>query len=157
MRTACSIAIAAALLFSLGACKKRVPAAAPGSAAATGSPKTVIVIKPEILAPFEKVLDGALTAYNAGDVTSFDSYFAKNARPPADEHTFQAIFDGIYQPELGNYVARRNLAVESVPDPNYGQIVDVAEFAKHTHVKVTANFQREDGAWKIVQLRFEKM
>jgi hypothetical protein len=112
---------------------------------------------PEILAPFEKVLDGALTAYNAGDVTSFNSYFAKNARPPADEHTFQAIFDGIYQPELGNYVARRNLAVESVPDPNYGQIVDVAEFAKHTHVKVTANFQREDGALKIVQLRFEKM
>ena len=115
------------------------------------------MIPSEVVAPFEKVLDKALAAYNADDATAFNANFAKAAHPPADEHTFRALFDGIYRPEFGSYTSKALLPAESVPDPNYGQLTYNATFAKRARVKMSADFVREDGGLKIVQLRLEKM
>jgi hypothetical protein len=144
----------ALLLGGFVSCRKN---RAPETVQSAASPTPVVTIKSELLAPFEKVLDPALAAYNSGDVVSFDAFFARDAHPPADEHTFQALFEGIYQPEFGNYLAKRVMPAETVPDPDYGQVVYNATFEKRPRVKVSANFVRQDGALKIKQLRFEKM
>ncbi len=114
-------------------------------------------ISPEELAPLEKVLDAALAAYNADDRQAFCGLFATDARPPMTRHNFRVIFQGIYLNEFGPYVSKRLLAAESNPDPEFGQIVYDAVFAKRTHVKVSANLVRESGVLKLAQLRFEKL
>jgi hypothetical protein len=111
----------------------------------------------EKVAPYEKVLATALGAYNERDVPAFLATLAKEAHPPATENSFHAIFDGIYRVEFGKFISKELVPAESIPDPNYGQVVYKATFEKRTRVKVSADFIREDGVLKIVQLRFEKM
>ncbi len=131
------------------------PAATP--AAATPAAATPRIIKPEEVAPLEKVLDGALAAYNAGDAAAFNACFASEAHPPATEPNFRALFEGIYKVEFGKYVSKKLLLAETYPDANHGQIAYDATFEKRTRVKLSADFSRQDGVLKIVQLRLEKM
>ncbi len=145
-----------ATITILGACGKKPSESAPSapSTPVAGSLPPAILEK---LAPLEKTLDSALSAYNAGDPAAFAGSFAKDAHPPATEHTFHALFDGIYRAEFGKYVSKTLIPAESVLDPGYGQLVYNGTFEKRGRVKVSADFSEESGAPKIVQLRFEKM
>ncbi len=149
-----SFAIVSALLAGAGIFVLAQQTFPPTAAAPIATPR---LIDPNALPPLVKVLDAALVAYNGSDSGAFLALFAHDARPPATEHTYKAIFEGIYREEFGKFVSGSVIPSETEPSPNYGQIVYAASFEKRAHVKVSADLIEESGALKIVQLRFEKM
>ena len=120
-------------------------------APATPDPKIV-----EKSQPLEAVLDKALAAYNGGDAAAFGAGFSKAAIPPASAEIFQTIYEDIYKADLGGFVSRKLNWRETTPDADHALLVCDAKFEKAPNVKVSANFTRDGGALKIVQLRFEK-
>jgi hypothetical protein len=135
-------------------------ASAQVSVEATPVPATPkVVLTAEMLAqvkPLEAVLDRALAAYNAGDAKAFWSDAATTATPPATEKTFKALYEGYYKADFGKYVSKTIVPTETQPDPNLGVLVYEAKFEKRK-VRVSANFIRESGTPKLVQVRFEKL
>ena len=132
----------------------------PVSVEATPAPATPkVTITPEMLAkvkPFEAILDKALAAFNAGDAKAFWADAAKTATPAPNEALYQRLYEGFYKAEFGKYVSKTLLPAETQPDPERGVVVYEAKFEKKK-VKVSANFQRENGAPKLVQVRMEKL
>ena len=110
---------------------------------------------PAEVKPFEAILDEALDAYNAEDAARFLACFGKAAMPPAEPRVFAAVFVGVYQSEFGDYVSKQLNTKETVPDADRGVLVYDAVFDKRK-VKLSANFLREQGALKLVQIRMEK-
>ncbi len=143
-----------ALAFAIAAIAALAQTATPKPATpAPVTPDPKIVEKSQ---PLEAVLDRALTAYNESDAAAFVAGFSQSATPPATAEIFQTIYEGIYKADLGNYVSRKLNWNETTPDADRGLLVCDAKFEKAPKVKVSANFTRENGALKLVQLRFEK-
>ena len=148
------LAISLALAFGIAALAALAQNATPKPATpAPATPDPKIVEKAQ---PLEAVLEKALTAYNDSDAAAFGAEFSKTATPPASAEIYQKIYGDIYKADLGNYVSRKLNAGETTPDADRGLLVCDAKFEKAPKVKVSANFTRENGALKIVQLRFEK-
>jgi hypothetical protein len=151
---ACSVALVAA--FS--ACKR---AADNGGAARTATEEnSAEAADPKVIAAVRElaaVLDKALSAYNAGDQAALFADFATTATPPASDRIFAELFEGYYKVEFGKIVALRLNTRESSPDADFGMLVYDAKCEKQPLAKVSANFIREKGAPKIVQLRLEKV
>ena len=149
----CSVlALAAFALSALTACKKAAPPAPAETTAAKPDPKVLAAVR-ELTA----VLDKALTAYNAGDQAAFFANFATTATPPPSERIFTELFEGFYKVEFGKIIALRLNPKETNPDPDFGMLVYDAQCERQPLAKVSANFLRENGALKIVQVRFEKV
>ena len=136
----------------LTACKKAAPPPPVEAAAVTPDPKILAAVR-ELAA----VLDKALTAYNAGDQAALFADFASTATPPPSDRIFTELFEGFYKVEFGKIVALRLNPRETNPDPNFGMLVYDAQCERQPLAKVSANFIRENGAQKIVQVRFEKV
>ncbi len=125
---------------------------------AAATPKAVVTA--EWLAnvkPLEAILDKVLKAYNAGDARAFWADAATKATPPPTPGTFKSLFEDYYKADFGKYLAKTLINGETFPDPALGVIVYEAKFEKRPKVKVSANFTREDGALRLMQIRFEKM
>lgn len=147
----CAVRAFIALSFLTLSAQAAVPAPAT-PAAATPAPK----IDPAAVKPLELLLDKALVAYNSGNAASFFTDFAASATPPAEARVFTAVFQGVYKAEFGKYISKKVNVKETVPDPNRGVLVYDAVFEKKK-VKLSANFLRESGRLKIVQIRMEKL
>lgn len=102
------------------------------------------------------MLDRALAAYNAGDARAFLAETARNAPGIREQGVYQRLFEGVYKPEFGSFVAKVMDPKESIPDRDWAVLVYRAQFAKNT-AKLTANFARENGAVKLMQIRIEKV
>jgi hypothetical protein len=136
-------------------CSESASSAAPAPATparSTPAPK----IDLDAVKPLESLLDKALLAYNSGNATLFFADFAASAIPPAEPRIFAAVFEGVYKTEFGKYVSKKLNVKETVSDPNRGVLVYDAVFEKK-NVKLSANFPRESGGLKIVQIRMEKL
>jgi len=144
-------AVCASVAFSVAQTVITKAKGTPTPAAATPDPKIAEKAK-----PFETVIENVLTAYNAGDAATFAAEFGQSAVPPMNAANFKAIFQDIHMPELGHYVSCALAWKETTPDPDRALIVCDAKFEKSAKVKVSANFTRENGAVKLVQLRFER-
>lgn len=142
----------AALAFSPAACKRAAPPAVVAAPAAAPDPKILAAAR-ELAA----VLDKALTAYNAGDQAALFADFASTATPAPSDRIFTELFEGYYKAEFGKITALRLDPKETVPDPDAGLLVYLAQCERTPLAKVSANFIRENGTPKIVQLRLEKV
>ncbi len=141
-----SLALAAFVFSALTACKKADKPVAAETPAATPDPKVLAA-----------VLDKALSAYNAGDQAALFADFASTATPTPGDRIFTELFEGFYKMEFGKIVALRLNPKETNPDPDFGLLVYDAQCERQPQAKVSANFLRENGALKIVQVRFEKV
>lgn len=142
-----------ALAFSaVTACKRSAKPVAVESVAVTPHPTAPTAVR-ELAA----VLDKALSAYNAGDQVALFADFATSATPAPSDRIFTELFEGFYKAEFGRIVALRLNPLESNPDPDSGMLVYDARCERQPLAKVSANFLRENGALKIVQVRFEKV
>ena len=143
----------ATLAFSVAtACKRATPPAAAEAPAAAPDPKVLAAAR-ELAA----VLDKALAAYNAGDQAALFTDFASTATPAPGDRIFTDLFEGYYKAEFGKITALRLSPQETIPDPDAGLLVYLAQCERAPLVKVSANFIRENGTPKIVQLRMEKV
>jgi hypothetical protein len=111
----------------------------------------------EVLRELTPILDKALAAYNAGDQRALFADFATAATPPPSDRIFQELFEGYYKKDFGRLTALRLYPQETVPDADYGMLVYLAQCERVKLAKVSANFIRENGAPKIVQIRIEKV
>lgn len=149
----CGLFALAALAFSmLTACEKAAPPPQAETVAATPDPNV-----PAAARELAAVLDKALSAYNAGDQAALFADFARTATPPASDRIFTELFEGFYKVEFGKIVALRLNPRETNTDPDFGMLVYDAKCERQPQAKVSANFIRENGALKIVQVRFEKV
>ena len=146
------LALAAFAFSALSGCKQAIPEPPKETAAATPDPKVLAAVR-ELAA----MLGKALSAYNAGDQAALFSDFASTATPPPSDRIFTELFEGFYKAEFGKIVALRLNPKETNPDPDFGMLVYDAQCERQPLAKVSANFIRENGALKIVQLRFEKV
>ncbi len=103
------------------------------------------------------VLEKALKAYNAGNQAALFADFASTATPAPGDRIFTELFEGYYKAEFGRIMALRLSPRESFPDPDFGMLVYDATCELWPFAKVSANFVRENGTPKIVQLRMEKV
>ena len=113
----------------------------------------VMEAAPELVAVLEK----ALSAYNASDQSALFADFATTATPDPNDRIFTELFEGYYKTEFGKILELRLNPRESSPDANFGMLVYDAKCEKQALAKVSANFVRENGAPKIVQVRMEKV
>lgn len=146
------LALAAFAFSALTACKKALPPVVVESVAVTPDPKPATAVR-ELAA----ILGKALSAYNAGDQAALFADFATTATPAPSDRIFTELFEGFYKAEFGRIVALRLNPVESNPDPDSGMLVYDARCERQPLAKVSANFLRENGTLKIVQVRFEKV
>ena len=146
------LAFVALAVAALTGCKKADQPAVAETAAATPDPKVLAAVR-ELAA----VLDKALSAYNAGDQAALFADFATAATPPPSDRIFTELFEGFYKVEFGKIVALRLNTRETNPDPDFGMLVYDAQCERQPLARVSANFLRENGALKIVQVLFEKV
>ena len=146
------LGLAALAVSALTACQKAAPPVTAETAAATPDPKVLAAVR-----GLAAVLDKALSAYNAGDQAALFADFASTATPAPSDRIFTELFEGFYKVEFGRIVALRLNPKETNPDPDFGLLVYDAQCERQPLAKVSANFLRENGALKIVQVRFEKV
>ena len=146
------LAFAMLTVSALTACKKADKPVTPEIAAATPDPKVLAAAR-----ELAVMLDKALNAYNAGDQAALFADFASTAAPPPSDRIFTELFEGFYKVEFGKIVALRLNTRETNPDPDFGMLVYDAQCERQPLAKVSANFLRENGTLKIVQVRFEKV
>ena len=146
------MAFSALAFSSATACKRSAKPVVLESVAATPDPQP-----PAALRELATILGKALSAYNAGDQAALFADFATTATPAPSDRIFTELFEGFYKAEFGRIVALRLNPLESNPDPDSGMLVYDARCERQPLAKVSANFLRENGSLKIVQVRFEKV
>jgi hypothetical protein len=107
------------------------------------------------LVELEPVLDRALVAYNAGNERAFLAEFASTAPGIRAEGAYRRLFDGIYKSEFGKFEGKRLDSKDSVPDRDWGALIYDAAFKKRAKSRLIANFIRENGVVKLMQIRFD--
>lgn len=99
----------------------------------------------------------AIGSYNSVDVAGLRRQFSAQAPGLPDDNAYRRLFFRYYLNDLGRVKAMRLLPVDSNFDPDRAMLVYEAKFDHWPSVKVSANFTRENGVPKLVQLRFEKI
>ena len=150
--TVAGLFLAALAFSSVTACKRAAKPAVVDSVAVTPDPKPLAAAR-----ELSAILDKALSAYNAGDQAALFADFAASATPAPSDRIFTELFEGFYKAEFGRILALRLNTRESNPDPDSGMLVYDARCERQPLAKVSANFLRENGVLKIVQVRFEKV
>lgn len=104
-----------------------------------------------------RVLDAAMNAWEQRDAKAFYAQFA-TAHVPADSvAVFDRLFLGVYADEFGAITAKTFVPKESTADGELGTLAFNAECTKHPKARLTANFVRENGQFKLSQIRMEKL
>jgi len=104
--------------------------------------------------PLDAVVDKALAGYNAGDSKVFFADYAKMMAAVATDATFNAMYKS--QP-FGKYISRQPIKAETVLVGDTPLLVYQAEFEKNKKVKISVNFIKEDGAFKVMQIQIAAM
>jgi hypothetical protein len=102
----------------------------------------------------DAVVDKALVGYNAGDAKVFFADYAKMMAAIATDAAFDAMYKS--QP-FGKYVSRQPIKAETVLAGDSPLLVYQAEFEKNKKVKISVNFTKEDGAFKVMQIQIAAM
>ena len=108
-----------------------------------------------VLTELAPVLERALAAYNAGDERAFLAEFAGSAPGIRVAGAYRRLFEGVYKSEYGKFEGKRLDVKESAPDRDWGALAYDAAFQKHAKARIVANFIRENGAVKLMQIRFD--
>jgi hypothetical protein len=96
----------------------------------------------------------ALEAYNVGNHTAFYADFAKLMASVTTEQTFNVMYRGMYFTTYGKYVSRTSpVKAETVLLGDSPLLVYVGRFEKNEKVKISVNFMKEEGAFKIMQIQ----
>ena len=111
--------------------------------------------QPGALAELEPVLNRALAAYNADDKHAFLAEFASAAPGIRVEGAYRRLFQEVYKNEFGKLESKRLRRKASVADRDWGALIYEADFQKHPKAQLVANFIREKGAVKLMQIRFD--
>ena len=107
--------------------------------------------------PLEAIVDKALAGYNAGNATAFYADFAKMMASITTEQVFNSMYKGMYFTSYGKYVSRTPIKAETVLLGDSPLLVYAAEFEKNKKVKISVNFTKEGGAFKIMAIQFGPM
>jgi hypothetical protein len=102
----------------------------------------------------DATVDKAMAGYNAGDAKVFFADYAKMMAAVATEGTFNLMYKS--QP-YGKYVSRTPIKAETVLLGDNPLLVYQAEFEKNKKVKISVNFTKEDGAFKVMQIQIAPM
>ena len=105
----------------------------------------------------DPVVDRALAGYNAGDSKAFFADYAKMVAAVATDATFNAMYKGMYFQSYGKYISREPIKAETVLQGDTPLLVYQGEFEKNKKVKISVNFIKEDGAFKVMQIQFAGM
>jgi hypothetical protein len=105
----------------------------------------------------DPVIDSALAGYNAGDSKAFFAGYAKALAAVATEPMFNMMYKDNYFKAYGKYLSRRPLDAETVFDADTPLVVYQAEFEKNKKVKISVNFMKEEGVYRVVQIQFNPM
>jgi hypothetical protein len=104
--------------------------------------------------PLDAMLDKALAGYNANDHTAFYGDFAKMMASIATQQVFNTMYRGMYFTTYGKYVTRTPIKEQTVLLGDSPLLVYAAEFEKNKKVKISVNFIKEEGVFKIMQIQF---
>lgn len=133
---------------------------APGNAT-VAAPVAVSVPagEPTELPAMEGMLDKALAAYNSGDYKVFYADYAKTMAAVTTEQAFKTLYVDSYMANFGKYQSRTLVKDQTVivPDAPVALVVFEAVFEKNPKTKISVNFTREEGAWKVMQIQFAPM
>jgi hypothetical protein len=105
----------------------------------------------------DAMVDKAMAGYNASDAKAFFADYAKLVAAVATETTFNAMYKGVYFQTYGKYVSRQPIKAETVLEGDTPLLVYQAEFERNKKVKISVNFIKEDGAFKVMQIQFAGM
>jgi len=112
---------------------------------------------PATIRELQRSVSRALGSYNSVDIQGMRREFSQKAPGLTDDGAFRRLFFRYYLEDLGRAKSMRFLKENSNLDPDRAMLVYEGAFDHWPRVKVSANFTREDGAPKLVQLRFEKI
>ncbi|MFN7976061.1 MAG: hypothetical protein U0166_27625 [Acidobacteriota bacterium] len=107
-------------------------------------------------AKLEGMLDNALKAYNAQDAKAFYADYAKSLAGIATDQAFNTMYKDGYMKDLGKFVSKTMVKEKSVVTGDFPLMVFNAKFDKNEKVTLSCNFTKEDGNFKIMQIRFDK-
>ena len=113
--------------------------------------------KPADPKPLEAMLGKALAAYHAGDSKAFYADYAKMMASVATDQANDMMFRNICLKTHGKYVSRKLLKAESSVFEDTPLMVFEAVFEKTKRVKISVNFMKEDGVYRIMQMQFAPM
>jgi hypothetical protein len=105
----------------------------------------------------DPIVDKALAGYNAGDSKAFFADYAKLVAAIATETTFNAMYKGVYLQMYGKYISREPIKAETVLEGDTPLLVYQGEFEKNKKVRISVNFIKESGAFKVMQIQFAGM
>jgi hypothetical protein len=109
---------------------------------------------PEVMKGLEEKVDKLLKAYNDNDWKAFYTDYAKSMSALATEPTFKMLY---VDKGLGKIVSKKLIDKETVSAGDFPLLVYEAEFEKDKKIKVSVNFTKEDGQFKVMQVQFNKM
>jgi hypothetical protein len=105
----------------------------------------------------QKSVSRAVGSYNSVDIQGLRREFSPKAPGLTDDGAFRRLFFRYYLEDLGRAKSMRFLPEISNFDPDRAMLIYEGAFDHWPHVRVSANFTRENGVPKLVQLRFEKI
>jgi hypothetical protein len=108
-------------------------------------------------AKLEAMVDKAMKAYNDEDAKAFFADYAKSMAAIATEQVFKNLYVDQAKRDFGKYVSREPIAAQTVTIGDFPLLVYQAKFEKNDKVKISVNFTFEDGAFKVMQIRFDKI
>jgi len=106
-----------------------------------------------VLAKLNPKVDTTMAGYNEGDYKKFFTEFVP-MEGVTTEQMFKMLYLDMYKPQFGNYVSRELIAAETValPDQDMALVVYKAKFEKNESVKLSLNFMKVEGDFKIQQV-----
>ena len=108
-------------------------------------------------AALEAKVDNVLKGYNDDDHKVFFADYAKSMAALATEQTFKTMYVNMAKKDFGKYVSKKLIPAQTVNTGDFPLLVYEGEFEKNKKVKISVNFTKEDGNFKIMQVRFDKM
>lgn len=112
---------------------------------------------PALVKALKLTVSRAVGAFNSVDLTGLRRQFSAKAPGLSDDGAFRRLFFGYYLGDLGRAKSLRLIPADSSFDPDRALLVYEGAFDFWPRVKVSANFTRDEGALKLMQLRFEKI
>lgn len=120
----------------------------------SGWAQSIHGIESQSLVQCESWIDQAMQAYNAKDWEAFFKNYARSVSASCTEATFNSLYVDRAHKQYGSYQSRSLLPARSTFGAPVGLLVYQARFSEK-NATLTVNFYREDGLWKIQQIRID--
>jgi hypothetical protein len=121
------------------------------------APATPAAPDPALAKALRTAVTRAVGSYNSVDVQGLRRQFSAEVPGLPDDAAFRRLFFRYYLDDFGRVKSMRLVSADSKFDPERAMLIYEGVFDRWPHVKVSANFIRESGVPKLVQLRFEKI